>query len=286
MLNDLLPTGPTALEPLIGLSGVTEGLMPEGAQGTWSILGVLGVLALLDSTSFGTLLIPVWLLLAPGRLRGGRILGYLGVVAGAYAVIGLLLLTSLVLVGDHLVRALSELSAQPAFLMGQAALGAALIWFSCRLDPFTQDGKEKKRRREEARGTAGRVARFRERAVGDGAQGGHRALLGLALAAVGLEIATLLPYLAGIGLVAAEEPEAPLGPAMILFYCLVMITPALVLLILRLTAHRALERPLKKLEGFLSRHANGTVALILFLLGLWLVLGAVGELQDAGLWPG
>lgn len=275
MLNHFLSAGSSPLDPLFGLSNLTEGLVPDGAQGTWSILGILGVLALLDSTSFGTLLIPVWLLMAPGRLRGGRILGYLGVVAGAYAVIGLILLASLVLVGDHLIGALSEVSAQPAFLLGQAALGAGLIWFSCRLDPFTQAGKERKRRREEARGTAGRVAQFRERAVGDGAQGGAAALLGLALAAVGLEIATLLPYLAGIGLVAAESPEAPMGPAMILFYCMVMITPALVLLVLRLTAHRALERPLKKLEGFLSRHANGTVALILFLLGLWLVLGAV-----------
>ncbi len=274
MLNHFLSAGPSPLDPLFGLSNLTEGLVPDGAQGTWSILGILGVLALLDSTSFGTLLIPVWLLMAPGRLRGGRILGYLGVVAGAYAVIGLILLASLVLVGDHLIGALSEVSAQPAFLLGQAALGAGLIWFSCRLDPFTQAGKERKRRREEARGTAGRVAQFRERAVGDGAQGGAAALLGLALAAVGLEIATLLPYLAGIAVVAAETPEAPMGPAMILFYCMVMITPALVLLVLRLTAHRALERPLKKLEGFLSRHANGTVALILFLLGLWLVLGA------------
>ncbi|GGE60128.1 GAP family protein [Nesterenkonia cremea] len=274
MLNHFLSAGPSPLEPLFGLSSLTEGLVPDGAQGAWSILGILGVLALLDSTSFGTLLIPVWLLMAPGRLRGGRILGYLGVVAGAYAAIGLILLASLVLVGDHLIGALSELSAQPAFLLGQAALGAGLIWFSCRLDPFTQAGKERKRRREEARGTGGRVAQFRERAVGDGAQGGAAALLGLALAAVGLEIATLLPYLAGIAVVAAETPEAPMGPAMILFYCMVMITPALVLLVLRLTAHRVLERPLKKLEGFLSRHANGTVALILFLLGLWLVLGA------------
>ncbi len=51
----------------IGLSGVTEGLIPDGAEGRWAILVVLAVLALLDSTSFGTLLIPVWLLMAPGR---------------------------------------------------------------------------------------------------------------------------------------------------------------------------------------------------------------------------
>ena len=263
-----------------GLSGVTGGLMPEGDAGVWALLGVLAVLALIDSTSFGTLLIPVWLLMAPGRLRSGRVLLYLTVVAAAYALIGLVILASLLLVGDQLVDGLTRLRDAPGFLVVQAALAAVLIWYSCRLDPFTQAGKEKKRQREEARAAAqkggvGRVTRFRERAVGEGAQGGVGALLALGLAAVGLEIATLLPYLAGIGLVAAEDPGMPAAPGMVLFYCLVMIIPALVLLAGRLLARRALERPLQWLEGFLSRHASGTVALILFLLGLWLGLGAL-----------
>ncbi len=266
----------------IGLSGVTEGMIPEGTHGSWTLLGVLAVLALLDSTSFGTLLIPVWLLMAPGRLRPGRLLAYLGVVAAAYAVIGLVLLASLVLIGDELVQAFTGLSGQPAFPVAQAALAGGLIWFSCRLDPLTEAGKEKKRQREERREGAGRVTRFRERAVGEGPHGGAGPLLALALAAVGLEIATLLPYLAGIGLVAAESPQAPAGPLMILFYCLVMILPALVLLMLRIAARRIVERPLQKLESFLSRHANGTVALILFLLGLWLGLGAFEGLREQG----
>lgn len=36
---------------------------------TTAFIGVLVVLALVDSTSFGTLLIPIWLLLTPGKLR-------------------------------------------------------------------------------------------------------------------------------------------------------------------------------------------------------------------------
>lgn len=268
-----------------GLSSVSEGLVPEGTDTFWALLGVLAVLALIDSTSFGTLLIPVWLLMAPGRLRGGRVLLYLTVVAGAYALIGMVLLAGLLLVGDQLVEGVTRAREAPAFLIGQAAVAAVLIWYSCRLDPFTRAGKEKKRQRDQARaaagrGSAGRVTRFRERAVGEGSRGGAGALLALSLTAVGLEISTLLPYLAGIGLVAVEDPGLPAAPAMILFYCLVMITPALLLLAGRILARRALERPLQRLEGFLSRHANGTVALILFLLGLWLGLGALGGLQD------
>lgn len=268
-------------EAVPGLSGVTGGLLPEGDVGVWTLLGVLALLALIDSTSFGTLLIPVWLLMAPGRLRAGHVILYLMVVAAAYALIGLAILAGLLVVGDQLIDGLARLRETSGFLIAQAALAAVLIWYSCRLDPFTQAGKEKKRQREEAgaaqgQGRAGRITRFREQAVGGGAQGGLGALLALGVVAVGLEIATLLPYLAGIGLVAAEDPGLPAAPSMIVFYCLVMVTPALALLIGRLLARQALEGPLQRLEAFLSRHANGTVALILFVVGLWLGLGALG----------
>lgn len=44
---------------------------------TGLLLSLAG-LALLDSTSIGTLFIPVWLLLTPDRIGVGRVLGYLG----------------------------------------------------------------------------------------------------------------------------------------------------------------------------------------------------------------
>lgn len=277
----------TALLPA-GINALTGGWLGEAGDGPWALLGVLAVLALIDATSFGTLLIPVWLLMTPGRLRAGRVLVYLGVVAGAYALIGLVLLASLVLFGDQLLSWFSAARESQAFLIGQAALAAGLIWYSLRLDPWTEAGKEKKRQREAKRGTSDRVSRFRSRAVGEGAGGaaaggGLGTLLALALAAVGLEIATLIPYLAGIGLVAATAPAPPGSALMILFYCAVMVTPALVLLLGRIAARPLLERPLAKLEGFLSRHANGTIALILFLLGLFLGLNALEGLQDSGL---
>lgn len=247
-----------------------------------ALLGALGVLALLDSTSFGTLLIPVWLLMSSGRLRAGRVLIYLAVVAGAYALVGMVLLTSLLLFGDRLISSLGEPQQMPVVLLGQVVLGAGLIAYSFRLDPLSEAGRARKRRREEARGSAGRLRRFRERAVGEGAHGGLGPLMGLGLAAVGIEVATLLPYLAGIGLVAAADPGVPAAPALILFYCAVMILPATLLLTARVVAHRALERPLRRLEGSLSRHASGTVALILFLIGLWMGLNGLGGLDDAG----
>ena len=91
--------------------------------------------------------------------------------------------------------------------------------------------------------------------------------------------ATLLPYLAGIGLVAAEDPGPAPSAGLILYYCSVMITPALVLLTGRVLAGPLLQGPLQKLEQFLSRHAGGTVALILFLVGLFLGLNALEGLS-------
>lgn len=260
--------------------------MGQAGEGVWPLWGILAVLALIDSTSFGTLLIPVWLLTAPGRLRASRVVIYLGVVAGAYALIGVALLVSLVLFGEQVLSWLSGARESGGVPIIQAALGAGLVWYSLRLDPMTAAGREKKRRREASRGGKDRVTRFRGRAVGDGTQGGIGPLLGLAVAAVGLEVATLIPYLAGIGLIAAASPGAPSSALMLLFYCMVMITPALVLLGGRVAAHRQLERPLARLEGLLSRHANGTIALILFLIGLFLSFNALEGLRELGVLPG
>ena len=51
-------------------------------------LASLVVLALIDSTSFGTLLIPIWFLIQPGPVRAGRVLLFLGTVALFYFGIG------------------------------------------------------------------------------------------------------------------------------------------------------------------------------------------------------
>lgn len=256
--------------------------MDQGDVGASALMGILAGLALVDSTSFGTLLIPVWLLITPGPLRAGRVLVYLSVVAGAYALIGGVLLASLVLFGEELIGWLGAVRQSQVALTFQAILAVGLVWVSLRLDPVTEVGKARKRRRAAQRGDGTRVAQLRHRAVGDGSQGGTAQLFGLAVAAVGLEFATLIPYLSGIGLIASVSPQLPVSALMILFYCAVMITPALVLLVGRVTARRWLEIPLSRLEGFLSRHTHGTVALILFLLGLLLGLNALDGLQEAG----
>lgn len=248
-----------------------------GSDSDAPLLGVLALLALLDSTSFGTLLIPLWLALAPGRLRGGRILAYLAVVGGAYAIIGVALLGTLTAVGDGIVQWLEGARESSPFLLAQLAAGAGLLAYSFRLDPMTTAGKEAKRKREERRGTAGRMDRFRHRAVGPGA-GGFGALMGVAVVAVGLELPTLLPYLAGIGLIAGTGPAWPGSAALILFYCAVMLLPAVLVLAGRLLAHRLVDAPLRRLEALMSRHAGATIGWVVGILGVLLGLNALGGL--------
>ncbi len=52
------------------------------------LLTTLGGLALLDSTSIGTLVVPVWMLLMPGRPQVRRLLTYLVVITTFYFVVG------------------------------------------------------------------------------------------------------------------------------------------------------------------------------------------------------
>ena len=83
----------------------------------------LGVLALLDGLSVGTLLIPVFLLLQPGRVRAGRILLYLATIAAFYLIVGLLFLWGLV----NLVDVASDFLASPTGLVIRLLVGGALL---------------------------------------------------------------------------------------------------------------------------------------------------------------
>lgn len=98
--------------------------------GLAAMAGVLVVLALIDSTSFGTLLIPVWLLLAPGRLRAGRVLVYLGTVAGFYLAVGIVVLLG---AGAFLDRFGDALDTRAAAIV-QLLLGIGLFALSFRFD--------------------------------------------------------------------------------------------------------------------------------------------------------
>ncbi len=233
-----------------------------------ALLLSLAALALVDSTSIGTLVLPLWLMLTPGRVRVGRVLLFLGSVAGAYLLLG----TALALGAAQLLDPLSAALESATGRIVQLVAGVVMVVLGLTVEPWTRVGRERRRAARAARGP-GRLARWRERVRGD-ADGGGGAVVGLAVVAVGVEAASMVPYLAAIALLATSG----LGPvptvAVLAGYCLVMVLPALVLLALRAALHDRLTPALARVEAWLSRTSGEAVAWVLFLLGLYLVAGA------------
>ncbi|WP_125778334.1 GAP family protein [Antribacter gilvus] len=242
--------------------------------GLAALFGPLALLALVDSTSFGTLLIPVWLLMAPGRPRAGRLLVYLGTVAVFYLAVGIAVMFGAGFVLDRFGDALES----PTAYAVQLVLGVALFVLSFRFD---RKRSEARRARQEAEGKQGRLSRWRERALGaDGgpASGSALPLMGLALGAVSLEVATMLPYLAAIGMLATSSLAPATSVAVLAGYCVVMVLPALLLLAGRLAVARAVDPLLRRLDAWLTRNAEEMTGWVLGILGALLVLDAVGNL--------
>lgn len=223
--------------------------------------GSLAVLALIDSTSFGTLLIPIWLLLTPGRVQVGRMLVYLATIVLCYFALGV----GLTLGGRALGDQIGQWFDSPVLTWVKLAVGIALIVLSFRMDS--------KQARERG---AGRLSRWRDRAMGtENADGSLLALMGLALGAVAVEVASMLPYLGAVSLLAGSD-LTPYGIALALVcYCLVMVAPALLLLTLRLVARNAVEPVLERINGWLSRHAGSATSWVVFIVGVLVLRDAL-----------
>lgn len=276
---------------------------PEVMDAATTLLALgpaLVALALVDSLSIGTLAVPVWLMLAPGRPRPQRILLYLGVLGGFYFLVGLVLLG-----GANLVLANVEIdwnspvAMTVLFLVGAALLGASFI-----VDP---PGKSKPGRGGQ------RLARWRAAATGSDATGSDGAgdsaaprsqsvptgpggatvdaprrartgsLVGLAVTVGVIEVGTMLPYLAAIGLMTGSDQAFPGKVLMLAGYCLVMLLPALLLLVGRQVAARLLDPLLGRLDRWFAKHGGEALGWILGIVGVVLMgrnLSAVMELLN------
>lgn len=281
----------------------------------------LAVLALLDGLSVGTLLIPVFLLLSPGKVRGGRILLYLATIAGFYLVIGLLFLWGLV----NVVDVAADFLASPAGLVLRLVVGAALLITAFVIpgggstknavvpapaggvrQPLPEgvvlappsagagtdagagvtSGAEATASADvaAAAGSAatagaarpGRITRWRARLLDPKTRG--IAVMAVAIAAGLVEVATMLPYIVAMTMLAEAGVETPVRVAALAGYCLLMIVPAIVLLVLRIVAARAVERPLARFAAWMERTGAENTAWIIGILGFLIARSAATEL--------
>jgi hypothetical protein len=228
---------------------------------TLVLFGTLVVLALIDSTSFGTLVIPLWLLATPGRLRPGRVLVFLATVVAFYFAVGLAILWG----AGWAFEGLAAAATSPAGLLVLLAAGVALIVWSLALE------QRAKRERREGVVVSGRIREWRKRAVGDEG-GGIGSLVALAVTATTVELASMLPYLGAIGAITASDVEWPLTAAVLAGYCLVMVSPAFVLLAARVLFAGRVEPLLARLETWLTRNASETLSWVVGIVGVLLAV--------------
>ncbi|MBK7720873.1 MAG: GAP family protein [Austwickia sp.] len=229
-----------------------------------AMVAALAALALVDSTSFGTLGIPVVMLAQP-RVRGRAFATYLITICAFYAALGLILLAG----ASWLVAAVAHAADLEPLRWAQVAVGIGLVAASFLVD---RRGTAWRRRRREARGLPPRPDRhqqWRSRVLGE--QADTRAVAGVALLAGLVEAASMLPYLGAISLLSASGLP-PVGKTVILLgYVLVMALPATLLLALRLVAAEAVAPLLRRIDAWTTRNSEEILGWTMGIVGFLLV---------------
>ena len=227
-------------------------------------LAGLAALALVDSTSFGTLGIPVWMLVQR-RVRAAAVLVHLLVLSVFYWLLGLLLLSG----AGALTDALERVGDVRPLRWAQLALGVALLAWSLWL------GTAVAKRRRAARPQQ-RHERWKQRVVG--ADASLRAVAVVALLAGLVEAASMLPYLGAVGLLASSGEPVALQVGVLAGYVALMAVPALLLLAGRLLAAARLDGLLTRLEGWLDRAGREAFEWVVGIVGFLLAASAAQAL--------
>lgn len=209
---------------------------------------VLVGLALADSTSIGTLVIPVWLLLRD-RVKVRQILLYLVAIAGFYWVASLALLALVTQIGPLA----KNIQPDRSWSWAQLAAGLAVLAFGVWVD-----------RRGRTGGQPSRAQRWRDRAF---QLDRTRAVIGLALAAGVLEAATMLPLLAALGMIERSTLSPVESTLTVSGYVTIMMLPATVLLAVRAGMGKRGARPLATVGRWLERHTNAVAGTVLIVVG-------------------
>lgn len=245
----------------------------------------LALLALVDGLSIGTLLIPLFFLIAPGRPRIVRILTYLSTIAIFYFLVGALFTLGLV---NMIAPAQIFLSSA----VGQSVLLCiGIVLFVIGVAMPTKSSRERRAQRAEAvmgggSGSApqptttptssGRLLRWRTTLLDPGTT--QLAIMAVAVAAGLAELAGMLPYLLGMTMLADAPLSMPVRFAGLAAYCFVMITPALALLVCRLVAAHRVDTPLQRFANWLEQTGSDTTAWVLAIIGFLLTRSAAAEL--------
>ena len=230
-------------------------------------VGVLAGLALLDSTSTGTLTIPAVMLLQP-RVRFSRVLGYLTAISLFYWGLGLALATRIT-ASPGLQDALESRTAYAV----QLVIGVGLVTGS-----YLVDEEAQARRRARRGDRPSLTSRMMSTVLGPRAR--WDAVVVLALVAGLIEAASMLPYLGAIGLITRAGLPAAAVAAVLAAYVAVMAAPALLLTTGRAAVGDRLNEALARINAFIEKHSANSLAWVMGILGFLLAADALGAFLE------
>lgn len=273
----------------------TEGL---GSVGVMDIMQqapalTLTLLALIDATSIGTLVIPIWLLLRRNyREVIPKVLLYLLVLAGFYWVVGVLLRAGWQL-GQ--LGGFGALFSTPAaqwikLVLGVGLLGWALLTPSKRQSTASAHLVRSEQGQSEHRPPANQHSSpLPQLAVAKSLRGrlttaldSYTGVVALALVAGLLELPTMLPYLGALGLMESLGWQHALQLVVLVFYCVVMILPALLLVLLRRVTGNRVEALLGRIGHKLNAFAAESLLWVAGVVGFLLLRSAALDLGVFG----
>ena len=239
---------------------------------TWAAIAGLVALALIDSTSFGTLVLPLLLLVQP-RLRHAQLGVYVATITVFYFLLGLLLLFAGVAVRERRDDWSAILDSTGAYVV-QVVVGAGLVVLSYALDP-----KHAHRFRRRGRsGEPSRHQRWRSRLLGEDASLGLTG--GIALGAGLVEAASMLPYLAAIAGITAMGLPAAGSIGLLAGYVVVMTLPVLVLWGLRSVAGVKATQQLERLSAWFDKRSATAIAWTVGIIGVLLLVNGLPVLIE------
>ncbi len=218
-------------------------------------------LALVDSLSMGTLVIPIGLLLLWGGMCVRPFAIYLGTVTGVYFLLGVALLLGLRVVFEQI----ATVNEEQWFAWIKLILGIALAAFGILAPkPKRQDKGESASRKQLSAKTS---------AV---------AMVGLGLSAALMEAATMLPYLAAMAIVQDMEVSLAVQLIIVFVYCLVMIVPILVVAAVVMVVGSGNSPKLQRFADRMEHESKVTLLWFVAILGVWLAFSSIGQLGIGG----
>jgi len=210
---------------------------------------ILG-LALLDSLSFASIVVTIFLLLS-NVYRPDRIMVYLLTVAAFYVLLGIALMNG---AGAMFEFWLSGWKERAVISYIQLLLGAVLVLIGVWLD-------------KKPKGRSNKLERIKP-------QDTYSSMMKLGITVSMIEAATMFPFLSAIGLMTTRRLEVYEWMPMLAAYCAVMIAPPCLLLTLRYLVGEKANGFLLKINQKIEPYTQEALAVMAIIAGIYLISDA------------